>query len=80
MRLRISSDSLTISKPRTVAVPEVARPRYIQDAYLETSTLALDRIRLETIRFGEQTFEEMMIGYFDWIPEADETRGAGAGP
>lgn len=21
-----------------------------------------------TVRFGEQTFEEMMIGYFDWIP------------
>ncbi|MEO7521552.1 MAG: redoxin domain-containing protein [Gemmatimonas sp.] len=23
-----------------------------------------------TVRFGEQTFEEMMIGYFDWIPDA----------
>jgi hypothetical protein len=22
-----------------------------------------------TVRFGEQTFEEMMIGYFDWIPD-----------
>ncbi len=24
----------------------------------------------KTVRFGEQTFEEMMIGYFDWIPDA----------
>ena len=23
----------------------------------------------KTVRFGEQTFEEMMIGYFDWIPD-----------
>jgi mono/diheme cytochrome c family protein len=22
----------------------------------------------KTVRFGEQTFEEMMIGYFDWLP------------
>jgi hypothetical protein len=22
-----------------------------------------------TVRFGEQTFDEMMIGYFDWIPD-----------
>ena len=24
----------------------------------------------KSVRFGEQTFEEMMIGYFDWIPDA----------
>ena len=23
----------------------------------------------KSVRFGEQTFEEMMIGYFDWIPD-----------
>jgi hypothetical protein len=22
----------------------------------------------KTVRFGEQTFEEMMIGYFDYLP------------
>ena len=22
------------------------------------------------VRFGEQTYEEMMIGYFDWVPAA----------
>jgi len=35
-----------------------------------------------TVRFGEQTFEEMMIGYFDWIMddpsgESDQTGGGG---
>jgi peroxiredoxin/mono/diheme cytochrome c family protein len=25
-----------------------------------------------TVRFGEQTSDEMMIGYFDWVPEAAE--------
>ena len=39
---------------RPEVVSEIARPKYLQDAYLETPTLALDSIRRETIRFGEQ--------------------------
>ncbi|MDH3583596.1 MAG: Na/Pi cotransporter family protein [Phycisphaerae bacterium] len=35
-------------------IPETARPRYIQDVYLETPAIALDGIRRETIRLGEQ--------------------------
>lgn len=31
-----------------------------------------------TVRFGEQTFEEMMIGYFDWIPDRQPARSRGA--
>ncbi len=27
-----------------------------------------------TVRFGEQTWEEMMIGYFDWVPTGGEPR------
>lgn len=30
----------------------------------------------QTVYFGEQTFEEMMIGYFDWIPDARRATGA----
>ena len=26
----------------------------------------------KTVRFGEQTTDEMMIGYFDWVPERME--------
>ena len=25
-----------------------------------------------TVRFGEQTFDEMMIGYFEWYRDAGE--------
>ena len=34
-----------------------------------------------TVRFGEQTFEEMMIGYFDWIVDdlAEGSDGTGEG-
>ncbi|MEE8146301.1 MAG: cytochrome c [Longimicrobiales bacterium] len=34
-----------------------------------------------TVRFGEQTFEEMMIGYFDWIVDepAEEAEQSGDG-
>lgn len=32
-----------------------------------------------TVRFGEQTFEEMMIGYFDWIPDAAAPAASPAG-
>jgi hypothetical protein len=28
----------------------------------------------KTVRFGEQTYEEMMIGYFDWIPDGLDPR------
>lgn len=39
---------------RPVVVPEMARPRFLQEVYLETPALALDGIRRETIRLGEQ--------------------------
>jgi len=38
---------------RPEVIPEVARPKYLQDDYLQTPAIALDRIRLETIRLGE---------------------------
>ena len=41
-----------VPKPVEV-VPEIARPLYLQEDYLQTPALALDRIRLEAIRFGE---------------------------
>jgi len=28
----------------------------------------------ETVRWGEQTFEEMMIGYLEYIPEDERSR------
>jgi thiol-disulfide isomerase/thioredoxin len=34
----------------------------------------------KTVRFGEQTFEEMMIGYFDWIPDVAVPGGPSATP
>ena len=39
---------------RPVSVSEFAQPKYLQEDFLETPTLALDRIRLEIIRFGKQ--------------------------
>ena len=45
---------MRIFPTRPEAVPEVARPKYIQDTFLETPALALDSIRHETFRFGEQ--------------------------
>ncbi|UCC99717.1 MAG: Na/Pi cotransporter family protein, partial [Phycisphaerales bacterium] len=44
---------------RPEVVPEVARPRYLQDAFLETPALALDRIRFETVRFGKHVAQLM---------------------
>jgi thiol-disulfide isomerase/thioredoxin len=32
-----------------------------------------------TVRFGEQTFEEMMLGYFDWIPKREVGAGTATG-
>ncbi len=34
-------------------LPEYARPKYLDDAFLETPALALNSIRLEAVRFGE---------------------------
>jgi len=42
---------------RPEAIPEAARPRHIQDVYLETPGVALDSIRRETVRLGEQIIQ-----------------------
>jgi len=42
---------------RPEAIPEGARPRYIQDVYLQTPGVALDSIRRETVRLGEQIIQ-----------------------
>ena len=34
----------------------------------------------QTVYFGEQTFEEMMIGYFDWIPDTAPSTATTAEP
>jgi hypothetical protein len=34
----------------------------------------------KTVRFGEQTFEEMMIGYFDWVPDPRPAAAKPAAP
>ena len=38
-------------------LPELARPKYLQDVYLDAPALALDGIRLETLRLGRQVAE-----------------------
>ncbi len=38
---------------RPEAIPEAARPQYIQGVYLKTPGIALDSIRRETVRLGE---------------------------
>jgi phosphate:Na+ symporter len=43
--------------PRPAVVPRVARPKFIQDVYLETPALALDRARLEIARLGRHAIE-----------------------
>ena len=30
----------------------------------------------QPVRYGEQTFEEMMFGFYDWIPDPPDRRGA----
>ena len=35
------------------AIPKVAKPKYLQDAFIQTPPLALDRIRQEAVRLGE---------------------------
>ncbi len=42
---------------RPQVLPDLARPRYLQEIYLDTPALALDRIRLEIRRLGEQVSE-----------------------
>ena len=42
---------------RPEVLPELARPKYLQDVYLETPGIALDQIRLETQRLGRQVAE-----------------------
>ncbi|MGH7849061.1 MAG: Na/Pi cotransporter family protein, partial [Thermodesulfobacteriota bacterium] len=38
---------------RPEVLPEYARPKYLNDAFLETPALALENIRLEAVRLGE---------------------------
>lgn len=40
-------------------LPEYARPKYLNDAFLETPSLALENIRLEAVRFGQ--YVEVLI-------------------
>ena len=42
---------------RPEVLPELARPKYLQEVYLETPGLALAQIRLETQRLGRQVAE-----------------------
>ncbi len=42
---------------KSVPIPREARPKYIQDAFLETPGIALDKLRLEIIRLGEHVSE-----------------------
>lgn len=42
---------------KPAVLPEYARPKYLNDAFLETPSLALDNIRLEAVRLGEYVEE-----------------------
>jgi phosphate:Na+ symporter len=42
---------------RPEVLPELARPQYLQEVYLQTPALALDSVRQETIRLGRQVAE-----------------------
>jgi phosphate:Na+ symporter len=61
---------------RPTTVPERARPRHLDDVYLESPALALDRIRLEIGHLGEIVLELMhatRTGGF--VPDRDRTAG-----
>jgi phosphate:Na+ symporter len=42
---------------RPEVIPEMARPKYLQEVYLETPALALEQVQLETQRLGRQIAE-----------------------
>jgi phosphate:Na+ symporter len=44
-----------LAPARPEPVPEAARPKFLQEVYLETPALALDAVRREIVRLGEHT-------------------------
>lgn len=39
---------------RPEPIPDIAKPRFLDDVYIQMPSMALDRIRLEVARFGEE--------------------------